>query len=761
MTMVNLKEILSKYPECLQNSIRLRATLSDLYPGQDNRSEIFLIMAAYDQGIVEEIQRNTLDSVFIGRLTDKLVSTYATKRERAESIVVLWCDAYGNGVLQKPFTQMATHLTPINSQSSAILQIDGNSDIGVTLTQNQNEAVHSDRKRIAVAAGPGTGKTRVLTERIVHLIKDEHIPEDKILALSFSAKAATEMRKRLKERLGIQAYKANVRTFHSFGLQIIRNHCDLLGYRDDFGILTSTSRNKIIRKILDDNKIPKKYLPYYSQQISFIKNGARIQDQTLAMVVKEYNTQREKANAIDFDDMVGLSLKLLREHPEVVEELQSTYSHILIDEVQDLNKYQTEIIRLLLNNNLSLFVVGDDDQCIYEWRGARPGYFRRIASDQEFETIYLEENFRSENSIVKLSAELIDHNENRIAKRIRAMKNSMSKVKTASATKLLNTTQAHRFFNEKEEAAFIADEIQRLVASEYNFGDIAILIRGVKQAGALTDELDKQTIPYDEQVSGEASYDELVPVLFALTDIQKTGAISRAVNYPTRVMDQFLFADLKDMLSLDPSLPTYQAFEMIRASGKTFDNSDIFCSRFDLLTDTAANYKTMLSAEVLERLSAGYKAESHTAGQNADEKLEHLEKMIDIAQDFDRVYAAATSGNSAPLKDFLEYITMSSQDESSEEAEFSAVKLMTCHKSKGLEFPVVFIPGVQVGIFPNECYIRNKEELESERRLFYVSMTRAIDRLYLTCNSDPFVGGGLVEKGFLSEIPGIAITNGN
>ena len=192
-----------------------------------------------------------------------------------------------------------------------------------------------------------------------------------------------------------------------------------------------------------------------------------------------------------------------------------------------------------------------------------------------------------------------------------------------------------------------------------------------------------------------------------------------------------------------------------------FDNSDIFCSRFDLLTDTAANYKTMLSAEVLERLSAGYKAESHTAGQNADEKLEHLEKMIDIAQDFDRVYAAATSGNSAPLKDFLEYITMSSQDESSEEAEFSAVKLMTCHKSKGLEFPVVFIPGVQVGIFPNECYIRNKEELESERRLFYVSMTRAIDRLYLTCNSDPFVGGGLVEKGFLSEIPGIAITNGN
>ena len=153
-----------------------------------------------------------------------------------------------------------------------------------------------------------------------------------------------------------------------------------------------------------------------------------------------------------------------------------------------------------------------------------------------------------------------------------------------------------------------------------------------------------------------------------------------------------------------------------------------------------------------------YRAEPLAIQQKADEKLKHLKKMVDIARDFDRVYAASTSSSSAPLRDFLEYITMSSQDESAErETELSAVKLMTCHKSKGLEFPVVFIPGVQVGIFPNERYVRNKENLESERRLFYVSMTRAIDRLYLTCNSDPFVGGGLVEKGFLAEIPGVTM----
>ena len=159
-----------------------------------------------------------------------------------------------------------------------------------------------------------------------------------------------------------------------------------------------------------------------------------------------------------------------------------------------------------------------------------------------------------------------------------------------------------------------------------------------------------------------------------------------------------------------------------------------------MLTDIAENFKTMLAEEVLDRLFIAYRAEPLAIQQKADEKLKHFKKMVDIA------------------RDFLEYITMSSQDESAErETELSAVKLMTCHKSKGLEFPVVFIPGVQVGIFPNERYVRNKENLESERRLFYVSMTRAIDRLYLTCNSDPFVGGGLVEKGFLAEIPGVTM----
>lgn len=756
--MVNLKEILTRYPECLQNRVRLRAILSDLYPGQDNRAELFLIMAAYDQGIVEEIQANELDGVLVGRMTDKVVSFYAAKRDRVELVVSLWCDAYGTGVLNKPFRGVAPQSKVVSSSKSEELLIDGTSDSELSLTCNQDEAVHSDKMRIAVAAGPGTGKTRVLTERIVHLIKDKRTPEDKILALSFSSKAAAEMKQRLKKRLGIQAYRVSVRTFHSFGLQIIRNHCALLEYKDDFGILTSTSRNTIIRKTLDDNGIPKNFLPYYAQQISLVKNGVKIHDPTLAMIVKEYNIQRKKENMIDFDDMVGLSLKLLKEHPEVVKELQSTYSCILIDEVQDLNIYQAQIVQLLLNDNISLFVVGDDDQCIYEWRGAMPRYLQRIANDQKFETIYLEDNFRSEKSIVKLSAELIDHNENRIAKRIRATKNSLTKAKTGLIPKSLNTTRAYRFFSEKEEAVFIANEIQSLVASGYNFGDIAILIRGSKQAGALKEELDKQTIPYDEQVSGETPYDELVPVLLAITDIRKPGTISRAMNYPTRIMDQFLFADLKDMLSIDPNLSTYQTFEIIRASGKSFDNSDIFCSRFDLLTDIAENFKTMLAEEVLDRLFIAYRAEPLAIQQKADEKLKHLKKMVDIARDFDRVYAASTSISSAPLRDFLEYITMSSQDESAErEAELSAVKLMTCHKSKGLEFPVVFIPGVQVGVFPNERYIRNKENLESERRLFYVSMTRAIDRLYLTCNSDPFVGGGLVEKGFLAEIPGVTM----
>lgn len=751
--MVDLKEVLIKYPECLQNSVRLRATLRDLYPNQDYRSELFLIMAAYDMGIVGEIQRNTLDGVFVSRIADRLTTSFAAKRDRAESIVSLWCDAYGVGVLNKPFSGKAERF---KTAGTITPQIDGSLSTGVSLTRNQTAAVHSDKKRIAVAAGPGTGKTRVLTERIVHLIKDKQVPENKILALSFSSKAATEMRQRLKERLGIQAYRVNVRTFHSFGLQVIRNHCHLLGFKDDFGILTSTSRNKIIREVLEDKKLPKRSLPHYAQQISLVKNGMVSRDQALTAIVKEYNSRREQANMIDFDDMVGLFLKLLRGHPEISEEFRSAYAHILIDEVQDLNAYQAEIIQLLLSDDISLFVVGDDDQCIYEWRGAKPGYFRNIASNHEFETIYLEDNFRSENAIVKLSSELIGHNENRISKKIRAMKNQKATAREHGLAKALNTTQAYRFHNEEAEAAFICDEIQRLVASGYNCGDIAILIRGIKQIGTLKDKLDQQGISYDDQVSENTSYDDLLPVLFAILDIQKKGAISRAINYPTRIMDQFLFSDLKKVLSLTPNLPTYQAFAIIRESGTAFDHSDMFCSRFDLLAEIAANYKTMLAAEVLDKLYSGYKAELSAGQQKTSAKLDHLGKMIRIAQEFDRAYAAATPGSSTPLRSFLEYVTMSTQDESAEgEAGIPTIKLMTCHKSKGLEFPVVFIPGIQVGTFPNEFYIRTKEDLESERRLFYVSITRAIDRLYLTCNSDPFAGGGLVEKGFLAEIPGL------
>ena len=755
--MVNLKEVLTKYPECLQNNIRLRATLSDLYPSQDCRAEIFLIMAAYDQGIVREIQDNTLDTAFIGRITDKLVSAFASKRDRAESIVALWCDAYGAGILKKPFSGAPIQLHADESNDSDPLQIDGSSSSGVPLTPNQYKAVHSDKKRIAVAAGPGTGKTRVLTERIVHLIKDEHIPENKILALSFSSKAATEMRQRLKDRIGIQAYKVNVRTFHSFGLQIIRSHCNLIGYRDDFGILTSTNRNNIIREVLADNRLPPKNLPDYAHKISLVKNGIPMRDPSIGNIVREYNAKRKKANMIDFDDMVGLSLKLLRGYPEIAEEFQTSYSHILIDEVQDLNAFQTEIIRTLLTDDLSLFIVGDDDQCIYEWRGAKPGYFRNISNNQDFEMFYLEDNFRSDNSIVNLSAELIGHNKDRISKKIRARKTG-STAKKGSLPKTMKSTQAYRFHSENAESKFIVSEIQKLTMSGYTYGDFAILIRENRQAESIKNELEKQSIPCDEQVPTDASYDDLLQVLYAIVDIHKNRAISRAINYPSRLMDQWLFSEVKDMLSIGSDTPTYQAFELIRKSGATFDYSDIFYSRFDLLTGIASKFKTMLAGEVLEELYSAYQKESLSIMKQNKAKLAHLKAMIDIAKEFDRAYAAATSTNSSPLKDFLEYITLSEQDSSADEVEVSAVKLMTCHKSKGLEFPVVFIPGVQVGIFPNEAHVRTREDMESERRLFYVSMTRAIDRLYLTCNSDPFIGKGFVEKGFLAEIPEITIS---
>lgn len=757
--MIDLKDVLMKYPECLDNSIRLRAILRDLYPGQSYGGEIFLIVAAYDEKIVGEIQQNDLDNSFVSRIADKLVATYATNRDKAEAVVALWCEAYGAGVLHKQFSGISLNFHQSSGADETITQLAGIPEgEEIKPTPNQDKAIHSDKSRIAVAAGPGTGKTRVLVERIVNLVEEKHVPEHEILALTFSSKAAKEMKERLKDHMGVQSYRIAVKTFHSFGLQIFRAHCDLLGYSDEFEILDSTAKNRILREVMTNQRISKDQLSFWAQEISRVKNGGKIHTPQLKSIIIEYESRKKTASAIDFDDMIIMPRKLLKAFPVVASEYQNSYSNILVDEVQDINSAQVDMLQMLIGPKTSLFVVGDDDQCIYEWRGAEPGYLQRLAGDASFEVIRLEDNFRSESTIVDLSSSLIHHNMNRIEKTIRGVKGHLKKLITHASNTDAGSTRAVRFHSAQEEAGYIAAEIQRLTGEGYKYRDIAVLIRSSPQVSFIEQALEKKSIPFYEYGNEESAYDAFLPVLFAILNLKKKGAISKAINYPSRIMDRFQFEDACDLFGLEPSMPAYEAFKIIANGSEPFDDSDLFRSRYKVLTDISSRCSSLFVEEILTELYTAYQKEPAATVKDCAEKLAHLKGLIEIAKEFDRVYAAGSSAKSSPLKEFLEYMTLSAQDNSADDPDQSAVNIMTCHKSKGLEFPIVFIPGVQVGIFPNDYFIQTPESVEAERRLFYVSMTRAIEKLYLTCYEDPFIGKGFVKEGFMAEIPGITLS---
>ena len=495
--MIDLKDVLMKYPECLDNSVRLRAILRDLYPGQNYGGEIFLIVAAYDGKIVEEIQHNDLDDFFVSRIADKLAAAYATNRDKAEAVIALWCEAYGAGVLHKQISDISLHSRQsfgTNETTPQLVDIPGGEEIKPTL--NQDRAIHSDKSRIAVAAGPGTGKTRVLVERIVNLVKEKYVPEHEILALTFSSKAAKEMKERLKDRMGVQSYRIAVKTFHSFGLQVFRAHCDLLGYSDEFEILDSTARNRILREVLSNQHISKEQIGFFSQEISRVKNGGKIDTPQLKSVVIEYESRKKRASAIDFDDMIILPRKLLKTFPSVASEYQDSYSNILVDEVQDINSAQVDMLQMLIGPKTSLFVVGDDDQCIYEWRGAEPGYLQRLAGNASYEVIRLEDNFRSESAIVDLSSSLIHHNMNRIEKTIRGVKRHLKKLITHTSNTDAGSIRAVRLHSVQEEAGYITAEIQRLIGEGYKYRDIAVLLRSSPQIPFIEQSLEKAGIPF-------------------------------------------------------------------------------------------------------------------------------------------------------------------------------------------------------------------------------------------------------------------------
>ena len=603
------------------------------------------------------------------------------------------------------------------------------------LTEKQKSAVISSSKKIAVIAG----KTAVLTERICHLITQCNVGASEILALTFTNKAAKEMQKRVIANLGMAYDKLNIGTFHKLGLHILRAHSELIGYENDFEMASPKIKNDILREILYNAS----NLSQISYMISCIKNG--INDYIAEMdyeIYEKYNTALKERGMLDLDDLICQTVLLLENNPQLCEYYQNCFKYICLDEFQDINIMQNKLIQLISNGNTNIFVVGDDDQCIYEWRGSAPQLLNDFIKDKNVEVIRLEDNFRSESSIVNISGNFIRNNANRIMKKF-------SPRKRTDESKKEKKIRYTNFKSDEAEGKSIALEIQRLQNEyAYSYEDFAILIRSQKQATIIAQQLKENGIPCYEHIHNDNGFNEFIRVLVSVNNIKKDKTILYAMNYPNRVIGNIAYKKLVEENGWQ-GVDNYQIYTNMRNSFVDFKNKDIFIARYDLLHNLNSERNSLKASEIIERLIKYYENEDLNVNEEKRLKIALAKETYEIAKKYE------SDVNTSTLQDFLDYLQfiMSAEDEA--EIHENSVNIMTCHKAKGLEFPVVFIPGVQVGVFPNDYFVKDEKDLEQERRLFYVTMTRAIDLLYISCYDNPLYvppSNSVIKKSFVAEL---------
>lgn len=585
------------------------------------------------------------------------------------------------------------------------------------LNELQRKAVEHMDGPCLVIAGAGSGKTKVLTTRIAHLI-EEGVSSYHILAITFTNKAAKEM----KERLGkiVEENYAFVGTFHSFGMRIIRENVDLLGMNKNFTILDSDDVSSLIKKILKEKGYdPKEISPaFVRKKISFIKNemlsDAEVEkyfkgdmEQIAFDVYKEYQRKLKANNSVDFDDLLKLPVELFERHKEVLNFYQDKYRYILIDEYQDTNEVQYKLVKLLSMKYQNLFVVGDPDQSIYQFRGANYKNILNFESDyQNCKVIPLVDNYRSTKMILDAANSVIKNNKERKEKDLRSHHGDGVKVKYL------------RGYDEKHEIQLVISEIKKLLEQGYSKKDIAVFYRTNAQARAVEEQFLKSNIAY--QVIGSYYFyarkeiKDLICYLRLLLNSNDDISLRRVINVPKRGIGNSSIAKLEEN-AMVRNVSMFDAIE----SGKELAFKNLI---LELKKDMESMSLTELVEDVL--VKSGMKAELEAdSSLEAELRLDNLEEFKSITATFEE------NTGSVDLGDFLEDISLIA-DISEHKADGDSVTLMTLHSAKGLEFPIVFITGMEEGIFPHQNSI-DEGNIEEERRLCYVGITRAKERLYL------------------------------
>ena len=587
------------------------------------------------------------------------------------------------------------------------------------LNEMQKKAVTHKDGPLLILAGAGSGKTKVLTTRIAYLIKEEGVNPENILAITFTNKAAGEMKERIEKLIGKTNLQAS--TFHSFGVKILRENYDKLGYKNNFVIMDSDDSLTLVKKIIKDlGYDPKRFNPYMirnkisSNKAEFVmpeeykKFVHSEEDDIIYKVYKKYQEILFKNNSVDFDDLLILPLKLFRENPEVLDYYQEKYRYILIDEYQDTNQAQYLIVKSLAKKYRNIACVGDNDQSIYMFRGANYKNILNFEKDYpDAEIIMLEQNYRSTKTILNAANSVIKNNNFRKDKNLWSDKEEGEKI------------SFYKAYDEVDEVFYIIRKIKELISSGASYKDIAILYRTNAQSRVFEQELLKQNLPF--RIIGSFyfySRKEIKDLLAYLRLIHNSDddiSLMRCINTPKRGIGP------KTISEIEESATFYNTsmFEAIK-DGKALEFKKII---LELKEDLNNCSLTEFIEKVLDKTGMR-KALKEEKSLEADIRLENLEEFKSVTKNFEERVGVIS------LEEFLLEVSLVSDIEEYKD-DPNRVTLMTVHAVKGLEFPYVFIAGLEEGIFPHKNSY-SPDELEEERRLMYIAITRAMKKLWIT-----------------------------
>ncbi len=600
------------------------------------------------------------------------------------------------------------------------------------LNAQQLKAVQTVNKPVLVFAGAGSGKTRVLTYKVWHLIKEKLFKPEEILALTFTNKAASEMKSRIQESISCEG--VNVGTFHSIGARMLRMHISALDeeYNSSFTIYDTSDQKAVIKEVVENlnlSEFKELNVSFLKAQIDKFKNdnisidkveseAQTFEDEKIVEVYRAYCDRLKSNNALDFNDLLLLPIRLLKENAKILNLYQKTWKYVLVDEFQDTNSPQFEIVSLLAGKHKNITVVGDDDQSIYGWRGANidnilTNFQETFAKNIE---IKLEKNYRSTQRILDGAWSVVSNNKNRAEKKLEATRGKGDKISLISTG------------SDEEESNAICDSIKSEIKLNKNtFKDFAVLYRTNAQSRSIEQAMVKEGLPYNI-VGGTKFYDrkEIKDVLAYLTLVANNNddiALKRIINFPVRGIGEKsinIFVDLaaKKKISLFESLEFCRDLKLRGKQQDSIENFYNSIKKFSNLLETLDPKELMRT--LLEEFNIENYYKNNPAEQDRYDNIQELKASVDKFSD-------QIGGN---LKDFLQEISLFTDIDEWDDKE-NSITLMTVHAAKGLEFPTVFVSGLEQGLFPLVRIDDGPDQMEEERRLFYVAFTRAMNQVYL------------------------------